>query len=111
MLSWLYALCRTGTDCPSVLFDRATAWLVAGKVLLPGAPALERLVARGRARAACRLWRALSHGVTREGSLCMSTCLIAPNRGGYPGLQEHPGRIRSCASVLCAPRPIRPGAK
>lgn len=25
---WLYALCWTGTDRPSVLFDRATAWLV-----------------------------------------------------------------------------------
>ena len=48
---WLYALCWTGTDRPSVLFDRATAWLVAGKVLLPGASALERLVARIRARA------------------------------------------------------------
>ena len=35
---WLYALCWTGTDRPSVLFDRATAWLVADKVLLPGRP-------------------------------------------------------------------------
>ena len=43
---WLYALCWTGTDRPSVLFDRATVWLVAEKVLLPGASALERLVAR-----------------------------------------------------------------
>ncbi len=38
---WLYALCWTGTDRPSVLFDRATAWLVTEKVLLPGASALE----------------------------------------------------------------------
>ena len=30
---WLYALCWTGTDRPSVLFDRATAWLVTEKVL------------------------------------------------------------------------------
>ena len=28
---WLYALCWTGTDRPSVLFDRATAWLVTEK--------------------------------------------------------------------------------
>jgi TnpA family transposase len=52
---WLYALCWTGTDRPSVLFDRATVWLVTEKVLLPGASALERLVARIRARAVGRL--------------------------------------------------------
>lgn len=28
LLRWLYALCWTGTDRPSALFDRATAWLV-----------------------------------------------------------------------------------
>src|SRR3954447_2386269 len=61
---WLYALCWTGTDRPSVLFDRATAWLVSEKVLLPGASALERLVARIRARAAQRLWRALARDIT-----------------------------------------------
>jgi Domain of unknown function (DUF4158) len=26
---WLYALCWTGTDQPGMLFDRATAWLIA----------------------------------------------------------------------------------
>jgi hypothetical protein len=34
---WVYALCWTGTERPSVLFDRATAWMLAHKVLLPGA--------------------------------------------------------------------------
>ena len=37
---WLYALCWTGTDRPSVLFERAAAWLVTHKVLLPGATTL-----------------------------------------------------------------------
>ncbi len=80
---WLYALCWTGTDRPSVLFDRATAWLVAGKVLLPGASALERLVARVRARAARRLWRALARGVTREGRERLDALLVA-GEGGRP---------------------------
>jgi hypothetical protein len=61
---WLYALCWTGTDRPSVLFDRATVWLVTEEVLLPGASALERLVARIRARAAQRLWRVLARDIT-----------------------------------------------
>src|SRR3954449_1624837 len=61
---WLYALCWTGTDRPSVLFDRATVWLMASKVLLPGATTLERLVARVRARASERLWQRLSMNVT-----------------------------------------------
>jgi Domain of unknown function (DUF4158) len=38
---WLYALCWTGTDQPGMLFDRATAWLIAHKALLPGATVLE----------------------------------------------------------------------
>ena len=63
---WLYALCWTGTDRPSVLFDRETAWLVTHKVLLPGATTLERLIARIRGRAARRLWRSLSQDITYE---------------------------------------------
>jgi hypothetical protein len=33
---WLYGLCWTGTERPSVLFERAVGWLLAHKVLLPG---------------------------------------------------------------------------
>ena len=80
---WLYALCWTGTDRPSVLFDRATAWLVTEKVLLPGASALERLVARIRARAARRLWRVLARDVTREQRVRLDALLIA-GEGGRP---------------------------
>ena len=80
---WLYALCWTGTDRPSVLFDRATAWLVAEKVLLPGASALERLVARIRARAASRLWRILARDVTSEQRAQLDTLLVV-GTGGRP---------------------------
>ena len=80
---WLYALCWTGTDRPSVLFDRATAWLVTEKILLPGASVLERLVARIRARAARRLWCALARDVTREQRARLDALLLA-GEGGRP---------------------------
>ena len=80
---WRYALCWTGTDRPSVLFDRATVWLVTEKVLLPGASALERLVARIRGRAARRLWRTLARDVTPEQRTKFDALLIA-GEGGRP---------------------------
>ena len=78
---WLYALCWTGTDRPSVLFDRATAWLITQKVLLPGATALERLVARIRGRAARQLWRSLSQDVTHEQRDRLDALLLAGESG------------------------------
>ena len=78
---WLYALCWTGTDRPSALFDRATAWLVGRKVLLPGVTTLERLVARVRARVAERLWRELAGGVTAEQRKRLEDLLVVPEGG------------------------------
>ncbi len=61
---WLYALCWTGTDWPSVLFERATTWLMTHKVLLPGSSILERHVARLRSRVELRLWRSLTRHIS-----------------------------------------------
>ena len=62
---WLYALCWTGTDRPSVLFERATTiWLMTHKILLPGCSTLERYVARLRSRVEERFWRSLGRGVS-----------------------------------------------
>ena len=47
---FLYALCWTGTDRPSALFDRAVAWLLSVKVLLPGLSVLESEPWQGYAR-------------------------------------------------------------
>lgn len=64
LTGWLYALCRTGTDRPSVLFERATAWLVTHKVLLPGCTTLVGYVARLRSRVEERLGRSLGSGIS-----------------------------------------------
>ena len=60
---WLYAICRIGTDRPSVLFARATTWLVTHELLLPGCTTLERCVSRLRRRVEERQWRLLGNGV------------------------------------------------
>ena len=76
---WLYALCRTGTDRPSVLFDRAVAWLLANKVVLPGLTVLERAVARVRSRANERLWNRLTKQVTVEQRQRLEALLTVPD--------------------------------
>jgi len=75
---WLYALCWTGTDRPSVLFDRAVAWLLANKVVLPGLTILERAVARVRSRANERLWQRLSGRVAPEQRQRLEGLLAVP---------------------------------
>ena len=63
---WLYALCWSGDDQPGLLIDRATSWLIANKVLLPGVTVLERFVGRIRDRAQSRLWRQLVSGLSDD---------------------------------------------
>lgn len=75
---WLYALCWTGTDRPSVLFERAITWLVMHKVLLPGCSTLERYIARLRSRVEERLWHSLANGVGREQQTRLENLLVVP---------------------------------
>jgi hypothetical protein len=74
---WLYALCWTGTDRPSVLFDRSITWLLADKVFLPGLTVLERAVAHVRSRANERLWQRLTMQVAPEQPPRLEQLLIA----------------------------------
>lgn len=78
---FLFALCWTGTNRPSTLFDRAMAWLLAAKVLLPGLSVLERAVARVRARAADRLFKRLTATLTLEQRERLDALLAVPEDG------------------------------
>jgi hypothetical protein len=65
---FLYALCWTGADRPSALFDRAAAWLLEAKVLLPGLSVLAfsivTVAAPGNAR-----WTSLAHSFRGHSSV------------------------------------------
>jgi hypothetical protein len=62
MTRWLYGVCWTGTERLGSLFDRATAWMLAHKILLPGVTTLERFVVSVRARVEAHLYRLLTRG-------------------------------------------------
>lgn len=63
---FLAARAWTSNNGPRALFDRATAWLVEHKVLLPGATALAKVVAAERAAAMERLWDLILESVDAE---------------------------------------------
>jgi TnpA family transposase len=98
---WLYALCWTGTDRPSVLFERATTWLLIHKVLLPGASVLERLVARLRARVEARVWRVLTHGLSPVQQTHLTALLQVPPGSRYSTFDRlRRGPIRQSVPAL-----------
>ena len=78
---WLYALCWTGTDRPGMLFERATTWMLAHKVILPGCTTLERFIARLRSRVENRLWELLGRGITNEQRTRLEDLLTVPPQG------------------------------
>jgi TnpA family transposase len=77
---WLYALCWTGTDRPGDLFRRATTWLLANKVLLPGVSVLERFISQLRSRVERHLWHTLGRNVTLEQKRSLQE-LLTSNEG------------------------------
>jgi hypothetical protein len=100
---WLYALCRTGTDRPGMLFDRATTWLITHKVLLPGATVLERHVSRVRARVQERLWSSLIRGASPTAKGKLDALLTVPD-GGHQSLLD---RLRNGPFRRSAPELVR----
>ena len=89
-----------------MLFDRAVAWLLANKVVLPGLTVLERAVARVRSRANERLWQRLTGRVTPEQRQRLESLVAVPDSGGaalsiaagWPGAAK-PGGARRAPSI------------
>ncbi len=103
LIRWLYALCWTGTDRPSALFDRATAWLVTHKILLPGASVLERTIARVRFRANSRLWRLLAARITLDQKVRLDALLVVA-----AGERQSPmDRLRAGPTMQSTPELVR----
>jgi len=98
---WLYALCWTGTEQLGVLFDRATTWLLAHKVLLPGCTTLERFVAQLRNRVEERLWKRLGRGITDEQRTRLENLLTVPPEGRNSWLEKlRSGPVRVSGRAL-----------
>lgn len=104
---WLCALCWTGTDRPSALFDYANGWLIGHKVLRPGVTVLERFVAEVRSRMESRLWRLLGRCVTDAQRQRLND-LLEPAEGSRQSwldrLRKGPARVSAPALVLALQR-------
>jgi TnpA family transposase len=104
---WLCALCWTGTDRPSVLFEHANGWLVGHKVLLPGVTVLERFVAEVRSRMESRLWRLLARDVSDTQRQRLDELLV-PVEGSRQSwldrLRKGPVRVSAPSLVLALQR-------
>jgi hypothetical protein len=79
MTRWLYGVCWTGTERLGALFERATAWLLAHKILLPGVTTMERFVVSVRARVEARLYGLLSRGLTAQQKEQLQRLLLVPD--------------------------------
>jgi hypothetical protein len=97
---WLYALCRTGTDRPGILFDRVTTWLIAQKVLLPAEMTLERHVARLRSRIEERVWKILTAAASLETRSKLESLLLVADGGHLSLLDRDPTAFARLTNLL-----------
>lgn len=100
---WLYTLCWTGTERPSVLFDRTRTWLLTHKILLPGISVLERFIAKLRSRVESRLWYLLGQGICVEQQAKLESLLVLAE-GSRTSLLE---RLRKGPVTVSAPSLVR----
>lgn len=102
LVRWLYGLCWTGTERPSVLFDRSKGWLLSHKIILPGITVLERLIARVRSRVEDRLNFMLGKCVTEQQRKQLENLLTVPDgsrRSLLDELRLGPVRVSSPSLV------------
>ena len=92
-----------GTERPSALFDRATTWMLAHKVLLPGATTLERFVAKLRHRVDVRVWRVLASGISPPQQRRLEDLLRVPDEGRSSSLVT----LRTGAAMVSGPALVR----
>jgi hypothetical protein len=78
LVRWLYTRAWLSSERPSMLFDLATARLVAHKILLPGVTTLVRLVTQVRDRAAQRLWQVLNVRLTSAQRAILDSLIVVP---------------------------------
>lgn len=105
--AWLAARVWSTSEGPSVTFDRATAWLVEHKVLLPGASVLARAVTSVREASAARLWQALAARASRAGTAGLERMLeveAGTRVSTLERLRRAPTRLSSPAMVAALER-------
>ncbi len=86
---------------PRALFDRATAWCVECKVLLPGVTTMARLVAEVRARTSEQLWSTLYELAGDELRRRLDGLLTVPEGGRRSELERlRTGPVRLSAAEM-----------
>lgn len=98
LIRWIYAHLAVSVIRPSVLFDLATAHLIAQKIVLPGVSVLARLIARVFERYTARTYAGLSRKLSVEQRKTLDDLLILPE-----------GKWQTPLEVLRTP-PTRVGA-
>ena len=107
LVRWLYVRAWMSAERPSLLFDLATAWLVARKILLPGVTTLTRLINHVRDRAAARLWKRLAAALSGAQKQRLAALLVVPDGARHSHmdrLRQGPSRVSGPALVAAAER-------
>ncbi|MEO5680763.1 MAG: DUF4158 domain-containing protein, partial [Acidimicrobiales bacterium] len=105
--AWLEARLWATPERPGVTFDRATAWLVERRVLLPGASVLARLVTSAREATVIRLLDGLGGRVSPEQVRSLEELLVVDEDSRssmLEDLRQAPTRISSTGMLYALER-------